>query len=143
MDQEEKRDPIRITKRDLEMIQYKRDLMRRANLTSPAMTMMGQDIPIIRKLALETFMQMKAADPDAFRDKTVSDWEQALKKYLMTRRPVFREELMSKIRERFGSGATPPQDISSLLMGEASKELGKKASALWSGLNDALNRVGK
>jgi hypothetical protein len=141
---EDKKDPIRITKRDLEMIQYKRDLLRRANLTSPQMMLQGPDVPIIRKLALETFMQMKAANPDAFRDKTVSDWEDALKQYITTRRPAFREELMSKVRARFGEGTTPPQDISSLIMGEASKELSKKAeSPLWDGLNKALNEVSK
>jgi len=143
MEQGDKRDPIRITKRDLEMVQYKRDLLRRANLTSPQMALQGQDIPIIRKLALETFMQMKAADPQSFRDKTLADWEDALKQYLTTRRPEFREELLMKIRDRFGSGATPPQDISSLIMGESAKEMGKKASALWLGLNDALNKVGE
>ena len=142
MEQREKKDPIRITKRDLEMIQYKRDLLRRANLTAPQMMMQGQDIPIIRKLALETFMQMKAANPDAFRDKTVSDWEIALKQYLTTRRPAFREEIMSKVRERFGKGGTtPPQDISSLLMGEAAKGFEKKSEWLWQGLNEALNGV--
>ena len=141
---EDKKDPIRITKRDLEMIQYKRDLLRRANLTSPQMMLQGPDVPIIRKLALETFMQMKAANPDAFRDKTVSDWEDALKQYITTRRPAFREELMSKIRDRFGSGKTPPQDISSLIAAEASKELGKTAeSPLWSALNQALDEVNK
>ena len=140
---EEKKDPIRITKRDLEMVQYKRDLLRRANLTSPQMALQGQDIPIIRKLALETFMQMKAADPESFRDRTMSEWEEALKKYLTTRRPEFREELLKTIRARYGSGATPPQDISSLIMGEASKGFDKKGSALWEGLNAALNEVNK
>jgi hypothetical protein len=141
---EDKKDPIRITKRDLEMIQYKRDLLRRANLTSPQMMLQGPDVPIIRKLALETFMQMKAANPEAFRDKTVSDWENALKQYITTRRPAFREELMTKIRDRFGSGKTPPQDISSLIAAEASKELGKTAeSPLWGALNRALDEVNK
>ena len=141
MEQREKKDPIRITKRDLEMIQYKRDLLRRANLTAPQMMMQGQDIPIIRKLALETFMQMKAANPDAFRDKTVSDWEVALKQYLTTRRAGFREEIMGKVREHYGKGTTPPQDISSLLMGEAAKGFEKKSEWLWQGLNEALNGV--
>lgn len=144
MPEDEKKEPIRITKRDLEMIQYQRDLLRRANLTAPQMMLQGQDIPMIRKLALETFMQMKAANPDIFKDKTVSDWEDALKQYITTRRPEFREELMSKIRARFGgSGVTPPQQISALLLGEASKGFGKNASALWEGLNQALNEVGK
>lgn len=134
-------DKIRLTKRDLEMIQYKRDLLRRANLTSPQMMLQGADVPIIRKLALETFMQMKAANPDAFRDKTVSDWEDALKQYITTRRPEFREEIMSKVREHYGKGTTPPQDLSSLLGAEASKELNKKGSALWGALNTALNEI--
>jgi hypothetical protein len=143
MEQGPKKDPIRITARDLEMVKYKRDLLRRANLTSPQMALQGQDIPLIRKLALETFMQMKAADPTSFKDKTLADWENALKQYLTTRRPIFREELMTKIRDRFGSGATPPQDISSLIMGEASKGMNKKSSALWPALNEALNRIGE
>jgi len=144
MEQGGNSDPLRISKCDLEMVQYKRDLLRRANLTSPPMMLQGQDIPIIRKLAMETFMQMKAADSDSFRDRSMQEWEEALKKYLTTRRPEFREELMVVVRDRFGGGGGQPQpDMSSLLMGEASKELDKQGSALWMALNDALNEVGK
>lgn len=117
---------MKITKRDLEMLKYQRELMRKAGLTAPAVQLMGPDIAVIRKFAMETYPQMRMISPGQFEGKTIDDWEKSIRSYLMTRRPEFREELMKQLRERYGgmmpSGEKPPE----LLASKALEELGKK-----------------
>jgi hypothetical protein len=113
----------RITKQDIQRLQANRDLMRRAELTAPAAMLPGEMNPIVRKFAQDTFMQMKAIEPDAFRDKTIGEWEEAIKKYLMTRRPEFKKELLDQLKKRYGTqsgkGAVPQ-----VLMMGAQKQMG-------------------
>lgn len=118
------------SKRDLEMLKYQRELMRKAALTAPAITLSGPDIPIIRRFAQETLMMMRAYFPEKFEGKTIDDWEKAIKAYVTSRRPEMREELLKQLRARYasqgGKGTPPPPPV--LLASEATKGMEKKAT---------------
>lgn len=116
--------PLQISKRDLEMLKYKRELMRKASLTGPSIQLMGTDMPMIRSFALETFMQMSNMHPQQFKGKTVVDWEKAIKSFISSRRPEFRNEILGKMRTRYeGKGGETP----TVLLGKAMEEVEKKA----------------
>ena len=116
--------PLQISKRDLEMLKYQRELMRKASLTGPSVQMMGTDLPMIRAFAQETFMQMSNMHPRQFKGKTVMDWEKAIKTFISSRRPTFRAEILQKMRTRYeGKGGEAP----TVLLGKAMEEVEKKA----------------
>lgn len=116
--------PLQISKRDLEMLKYQRELMRKASLTGPSIQLMGTDMPMLRAFAQETFMQMSNMHPQQFKGRTVMDWEKAIKKFISSRRPEFREEILRKMRARYeGKGGEAP----TVLLGKAMEEVEKKA----------------
>jgi hypothetical protein len=120
------KEPLRVSKRDLEMLKYQRELMRKASLTGPSVQMMGTDLPMVRSFAQETFMQMSNMNPQQFKGKTVMDWEKAIKTFISSRRPEFREEILKKMRARYeGKGGEAPN----VLLSKAMEEVEKKAEA--------------
>jgi len=116
-----------ISKRDLDQLPYNRELMRRASWTAPSVTLGGEDFPLLRRFAQETYGQMKALYPDLFKDKTIDDWEKAIRVYLSARRPEFREEILGELRKRYKEGGKG--EPSTVLVSKAMEELQKKSEA--------------
>lgn len=144
----DKKEPIRISKRSLERLKYNRELMRRAGLTAPKVMLMGTDLPMLRQFAQETFMQMSNLYPQEFRNKTVRDWEEAIKSWIQSRRPEFREEILKKIRARYTQGTSVPdvilsQAVEEVKGGEKGKEPGMKKTSEFFALDQALDLVSK
>jgi hypothetical protein len=134
------KEPIRISKRDLERLQYNRELMRRANLTGPAVMLMGTDLPMLRQFAQETFMQMSNLYPQEFRNKTVRDWEEAIKSWIQSRRPEFREEILKKVRARYTQGTAVPD----VILSQAVEQVrGMDKTSEYHALDQALDLVSK
>lgn len=132
-------EPMRITKRDLEKLKFQRELMRKASLTGPAMMLPGEVLPMVRRFAQETFVQMGAINPGLFRGKTVREWEEAIKKYIMTRRPEFREKMVTQLKTRYGTGpekGKPSAGTPDILLLGAQGEVEKKSS-----FNELLHKV--
>lgn len=119
------------TKRDFDMLQYQRELMRKASLTAPPITLSGQDVTLVRRFAQESFTQMKAVYPDAFKDKTIDEWDKAIKAYLATRRPEFREDLLVQLRKRYGDsaqGRSESEEPNKVLASKSVEELQRKVA---------------
>lgn len=119
------------TKRDFDMLQYQRELMRKASLTAPPITLSGQDVTLVRRFAQESFTQMRAVYPDAFKDKTIDEWDKAIKAYLATRRPEFREDLLVQLRKRYGDsaqGRSESEEPNKVLASKSVEELQRKVA---------------
>lgn len=129
---------MNITKRDLDKLTFNRELMRKANLTGPAGMVPGESLTFIRKFAQDSLMKMKAINPDAFRNQTVDTWAEAIKQYIMTRRPEFRQELVDKLKARYG-GMSPTGEVPTMLMLGASDNV-KGSDLIKKG---ALRKAGK
>jgi len=137
----QKQEPVRISRRDLEMLQYNRELMRRASLTGPSTMLMGADLPMIRTFAQETFMQMSNMHPDQFKGKTVRDWEDAIKAFIQSRRPEFKSEILTKMKARYAEGGDVPNIVLSKSLEQEGMQQ-KKASVLDVLLSESFGVVG-
>ena len=129
------------TKRDFDMLQYQRELMRKASLTAPPITLSGQDVTLVRRFAQESFTQMKAVYPDAFKDKTIDEWDKAIKAYLATRRPEFREDLLVQLRKRYGDsaqGRSESEEPNKVLASKSVEELQRKVAEVQADVMVAL-----
>ena len=115
---------IRVTKRDLDLVKYQLELMRRASWTFPEASLQGQEVTFLRMFALDTYMNMRMLYPEAFKGKTVQAWEDGIRKFIMTRRPEFRGELLAKLRARYKGEAMD----SDLLLAKSLEEMGKQGA---------------
>ena len=138
-------DPFRLMKRDIDLIQYQRELMRQASWTSPAVSLSGKDWSLVRQFAYDSYMQVKPLYPEAFRGKGIDDWEKAVRTYVTTRRPEFRELLLKQLRGHYAGGYMDPD----LLLYKSVEEIQKKGSAMdfttsfIKGFAEGLDKVAK
>lgn len=118
--------PEMFSRRDVDMLKMQQELMRRASLLSPKVTLPGDEQMILRQFAQETLMLMRSLYPDKFKDTTLDVWWEALKQYVATRRPEFRGTLMASLKKRYSK--TPPEGKpSELLASQAAEGMQKKA----------------
>lgn len=119
-------DPFRLTKRDIDLIQYQRELMRQASWTAPAVSLSGKDWSLVRQFAYDSYMQVRSLYPEAFRGKGIDDWEKAIRAYVTTRRPEFKDLLLQQLRGHYSGGYMDPD----LLLFKSVEEIQKKGAAM-------------